>query len=172
MPIDGGGGEMMYRGVFWSSSEVGAARFRGTMFLYDTVCDNHIVWGAKVIAEISIRHTGEARREFSQAMATITDRIGESAAKDEQRILQAKRWELAPTKEKLISLVFGKQLGLTRTECEQAYALADRYSEDHGDNPRSAWGYAAGVTRLSQGAYMDQRDRLDRAAGRILDICF
>lgn len=170
--IDGGDGELMYRGVFWSNSEVGSARFRATMFLYDTVCGNHIVWGAKTIAEVSIRHTGEARRMFSEAMATVTQRIRGSAYEDQRRITAAKRFDLGPDKESIITLVFGKQLGLTKTECENAYVLAERHESDHGGNPRSAWGYAAGVTRLSQQGFADQRDRMDRAAGKILEMAF
>ena len=171
-PIDGGDGEMMYRGVFWSNSEVGAARFRGTMFLYDTVCGNHIVWGAKVLAEVSIRHTGEARRMFAQAMATVTERTQRSALEDESRIKTAKGYELAGSKDDIVTLIFGKQLGLTRGECIDAYAIAEKCEDDHGGNPRSAWGFAAGVTRLSQGQFADTRDRMDRAAGRILELAF
>lgn len=170
--IDGGDGESLYRGVFWSNSEVGAARFRATMFLYDTVCGNHIVWGAKVLAEISIRHTGEAHRVFSEAMATITGRMQRRATEDEHRIQGAKLKQLGQTKDEIVTLVFGKALGLSRRECEDAYTLAERYEDSHGNNPRSAWGFAAGVTRLSQQQYADKRDTMDRAAGRILDLAF
>lgn len=170
--IDAGDGELMYRGVFWSNSEVGSARFRATMFLYDTVCGNHIVWGAKTIAEISIRHTGEARRMFSEAMATITSRMLRAESEDRERIQAAKVYELGESKDDIITLIFGKQLGLSKSECENSYVLAERHESDHGGNPRSAWGYAAGVTRLSQQGYADQRDRMDRAAGKILELSF
>ena len=170
--IDGGNGEMLYRGVFWSNSEVGAARWRATMFLYDSICGNHIVWGAKTLAEISIRHTGEARRMFAEAMATVTQRSQVSAASDEARIREAKSHLLGQRKEDIITLIFGKQLGLSRSECEGAYVLADRHSDDHHSDPRSAWGFASGVTRLSQSKYADDRDRMDRSAGRILELAF
>lgn len=52
----------------------------------------------------------------------------------------------------------------------EAYALTDRYSDVHG-NPRSAWGFSSGVTRLSQSiGYADDRMELDRAAGRVLSL--
>lgn len=171
-PINAGGGETLYRGVFWSNSEVGAARFRATMFLFDSVCGNHIVWGAKVVAEISIRHTGEARKMFSQAMATITDRLHTSAAEDENRIERAKNHLLGKDKESIVTLVFGKSLGLSKSQCEDAYVLAERFADDHHSDPRSAWGFAAGVTRLSQQGFADQRDAMDRAAGKVLDFAF
>ena len=170
--IDGGDGETLYRGVFWSNSEVGAAKWRGTFFLYDSICGNHIVWGAKVLAEVAIRHTGEARRMFGQAMAVATDRINQAASDDTSRILAAKRYELGRAKDDIVQLVFGKQLGLSKSECENAYVLADRHADEHGGNPHTAWGYAAGVTRLSQSKYADERDRMDRAAGRILELAF
>lgn len=172
LPIEGGNGETLYRGVFWENSEVGDARFRGTMFLYDSVCGNHIVWGAKIVAEISIRHTGEARSMFSEAMATVTARSMRSASDDENRIRMAKSFELGKGKDDIVTLVFGKQLGLSRRECEDAYVLAERHEDEHGGNPRTAWGYAAGVTRLSQSKYADERDRMDRSAGKILEMAF
>jgi hypothetical protein len=171
-PIDGGGGETLYRGVFWSNSEVGDARFRATLFLYDSVCGNHIVWGAKVLAEVSIRHTGEARKMFSEAMATVTKRVEESASADEWRIQESKQHLLGNSSEDVINLIFRKNIGLSRDECQNAYTIAERCSDEHNCDPLSAWGYAAGVTRLSQQQFADKRDRMDRAAGKILEMAF
>ena len=170
--VDGGDGESLYRGVFWSNSEVGSARFRATLFLYETVCGNHICWNTKTIGEVSIRHTGEARRAFTEAMATVNQRIDRSASEDYQMIQAAKHKQLGETKDEVISFVFGKSFGLSKGECTDAYTLADRYSEHHGNNPHSAWGFAAGVTRLSQTGFADQRDRMDRAAGKLLQTAF
>lgn len=171
--IEGGDGETLYRGVFFSNSEVGAARFRVTMFLYESVCGNHIVWGAKVVADIAIRHTGDARRAFQAAMNGITDRSNAAASEDTQRIQAAKGHLLGSSKDEVIEMVFKKNLGLGRKECEDAYVIADRYEGQHGRNPRSAWGFAAGVTRLSQGQpFADARDRMDRAAGKVLSMAF
>ena len=170
--IEAGDGETLYRGVFWSNSEVGKAMWRGTFFLYDSVCGNHIVWGAKVIGEMAFRHTGRAREYFQQAMATASERIQLAASEDEKRIQAAKRYELGKTKEDIVVRVFGKQLGLSKSECEDAYVLADRHQSDHGNNPHSAWGFAAGVTRLSQSKWADDRNRMDRAAGKILEMAF
>lgn len=171
--VDGGDGEQLYRGVFWSNSEVGSARFKATLFLYESVCGNHICWSTKTLAEVAIRHTGEARAMFTQAMRTVSDKVQQSAHVDENRIARAKQFELGESKEEIVSLVFGKQLGLSKRECEDAYSLAERHEDEHGRNPRSAWGYAAGITRLSQGQpYQDARDRIDRAAGRTLELAF
>jgi len=170
--IDAGGGEMLFRGVFWGNSEVGDARFRGTMFLYDTVCGNHIVWGAKIVQEISIRHIGEPARLFREAMATATKQMRASAHDDQVRILAAKSHVLGDSRTKIVDLVYNKPFGLTRSECDAAYVLAERHADDHGNDPTTAWGYAAGITRLSQGAFADDRVRMDRAAGRVLEMAF
>lgn len=171
-PIDAGGGEMLHRGVFWSNSEVGDAKFRGTMFLYDTVCGNHIVWGAKVVAEINIVHKGNAQEMFRMAMAQATATIQAGASDDEKRIQKAKMFELGPGKDQVVKLVFGKDWGLSKTECESAYVLASRHAEEHGTEPNTAWGYAAGITRLSQGQYADKRVAMDRVAGRVMELAF
>jgi hypothetical protein len=170
--VDGGDGESLYRGVFWSNSEVGSARFRATMFLYETLCSNHICWNSTVMGEVNLRHTGEARQMFSQAMATVTRSIDRSAAEDTNRIRAAKQKVLGNTADEVIQFVFGKQLGLSKGECENAYVLADRHSDEHGGNPRSAWGFASGVTRLSQQQYADKRDAMDRAAGKLISMAF
>lgn len=170
--IEAGGGETLYRGVFWSNSEVGQARWRGTMFLYDTICGNHIVWGARIVAEISIQHTGKAREAFSEAMATVSSRALRAASEDEDRIRTAKSYQLGERKESIVELIFRKPFGLSKAECTDAYTLAVRHEDEHGNNPHSAWGYAAGLTRLSQQGYADDRVRMDRAAGRILEMAF
>lgn len=170
--IDGGDGEQLYRGVFWSNSEVGQAKFKATMFLYETICGNHICWSSKVLGEISIRHTGQARQMFSAVMREIEVRSNRAASEDTNRILAAKQKVLGATKEEVITYVYNRKLGLSQTECENAYVLAERHEQEHGRNPRSAWGFASGLTRLSQQNYADKRDAMDRAAGKLLDVAF
>jgi hypothetical protein len=170
--VDGGGGEQLYRGVFWTNSEVGDAKFKATLFLYESICGNHIVWGAKTLAEVSIRHTGEARKMFAEAMSTISDRMDRSVSDDQKRIAAAKIKLLGASREEVVTFAFGKNFGLSKAECENAYVLADRHADEHGGNPNSAWGYAAGITRLSQQKFADKRDVMDRAAGKILETAF
>ena len=58
-------GETLYRGFFAWNSEVGAATFGLTTFLYRSVCDNRIVWGATNVNELRIRHTRGAPERFA-----------------------------------------------------------------------------------------------------------
>lgn len=168
--IDAGGGEMLYRGVFWSNSEVGDARFRGTMSLFDSVCGNHIVWSAKIVADITIVHRGNANETFREMMAQTTSRMQGGTRDEEQRIQRSKMHVLGSGQPEVVKLVFGKNWGLSKEVCEMAYVLAIRHAEDHGTEPNTAWGYAAGLTRLSQGLYADKRVEIDRAAGKVLEL--
>ena len=168
--IDAGGGERLYRGVFWSDSEVGDAKFKGTMFLYDTICGNHIVWGAKVVAEIAIPHRGNAQEVFREAMAKATMLMDTCASEDENRIKAAKMYEIGPGRAEVVEKVFRKFGTLSKLDYDNAYTLAMRHAEDHNTEPNTAWGYASGLTRLSQGMYADKRDSMDRIGGRILEM--
>lgn len=170
--IDAGGGEMLYRGVFWSNSEVGDARFRGTMFLFDSVCGNHICWSAKIIADIALTHRGTANEVFREMMGQAAQLMTTGAGGDERRIQQAKQYSLGNSQSAVIKLVFGKNWGLSKEQCENAMVLSVRHADDHGGDPLTAWGYVAGLTRLSQGVYADKRVEVDRAAGKILDLAF
>jgi hypothetical protein len=170
--IDAGGGEMLYRGVFWSNSEVGDAKFRGTMFLFDSVCGNHIVWSAKIVADISIVHRGNAQELFREMMAQATNLMQSSAHDDEWRIQKAKTHLLGEGQREVVKLVFNKGWGISKEQCEQAYVLAIRHAEDHNTEPNTAWGYASGITRLSQGVFADKRVELDRVAGKVLELAF
>lgn len=170
-PIDAGNGEILYRGVIWKNSEVGDARFVGTMFLFDSVCGNHIIWGARICAEITIIHRKNAPLEFLPAMAQATNLVLAPASEDEDRIKAAKMFELGPGRTEVVDTVFKKFTGqLSRVDANNAYTLAERHAEEHGTEPNTAWGYAAGLTRLSQGLFADKRDAMDRIGGRILEM--
>jgi len=58
-----------------------------------------------------------------------------------------------------------RRLDLSQKQAAEAYTLA----EQHEPNPRSVWGYAQGLTRLSQRTpWQDGRFALDRTASRLL----
>jgi hypothetical protein len=167
---DGG----LSRGFFVSNSEVGAASLKLTRFLYRHVCGNHIVWGAESVQEIKIVHRGRADERFAHQVAVELRRYAnESASEDEARIASAKRCVLASTKDELLDRLFGRKI-LPRKKLEAAYESAEVEAAEHAaGSPRTAWGFANGITRLSQAtAFADERNRLDRAAGKVLEIAF
>ena len=166
------------RGFFVENSEVGAARLRITTFLYRYMCCNHIIWRAKNVNEISVKHIGDAHdRVMSQFghLAIELKRYAESSAsEDEVRIASAKsRLIDAKDKDSLLDFLFSKLRGqVTRTNLDASYQLALRHENTDGA-ARSYWGIAQGMTRHSQTLpYADERVSLDRAAGKVLEMAF
>jgi hypothetical protein len=167
--IQDGTPEGLARGFFLSNSEVGAGAFKVTKFLYRHVCGNHIVWDAKDVSELRLIHTGNANQVYGgEFRAELTQYSEQGATADENRIKSAKECILGVTKDEVLDVLFGKRV-LPLKKLEQAYEYAERDADQFRTNPRSAWGMAQGVTYLSQEArFADERNELDRAAGKVL----
>lgn len=169
-------GKPLFRGFFIWNSEVGDASFGILTFLYNSVCGNHIVWDASKVEQLSIRHIGQAN---NKAWGSIHNSLNQYAEQSTtgivNRIEQAKRNILGQTKEEAVLSLFSKRLsGLTKGEITSSLDTAERYTEDHGDsNPLSLWAVSQGMTRYSQTRpHTDERVRLDRTAGKILELAF
>jgi hypothetical protein len=174
--IEDGSEGGLARGFFVSNSEVGNASLKVTRFLYRSVCGNHIVWGAENVSEISIRHIGDAGARFGREFVAELRRYSDqSTGDDQERISKAKTCILGGTKEEILDKLFGmKRLALSRKALESAYTFAERESaENRTGSPHSAWGFAGGLTRLAQDStYASERTKLDRAAGKVLEMAF
>ncbi len=166
-----GGG--LSRGFFAWNSEVGARSFGVMTFLYEFVCGNHRVWGAKEVKELRIRHIGDASSEsFAQLEATLKEYADGSAEEDEAKITAARSKILGADKDEVLDLVFGLNLGVSRRELEQSYAQALEHDEWYGD-PKSAWGLAGGMTEVARDfPNADKRDALDRAASKVMELAW
>lgn len=171
-PIDSGTGKPMYKGFFAWNSEVGAASFGLMTFLYDSVCGNHIVWGAKDVREIRIRHIGNADVRSTRHLAVELKNYVESSVGDiEMTIARARRTTIAMTKDEVLDSLFKKRV-TSLVNLDKAYQLAEKHEDLHGA-PNTVWGMVSGLTRLSQETpYADQRAALDRSAAKILEITF
>jgi hypothetical protein len=172
--LPGGG---LSRGFFVGNSEVGAASFRITTFLYEYICGNHNIWGASNVAEIALRHVGNVdERGLRQIEATLTRYAEASAQEDEARIERAISYSLGKNKDEALDKVFGLHIpALTRGRIVAAIAQAEISPEvsSVGASPYSAWGVAQGLTRISQSEpYADERVAIDRAAGKVMELAF
>ena len=170
--IDDGNSGMM-RGVFLWNSEVGAGSFKVRTFYLENVCGNHIVWGASGVREVRLRHRGDRILTADREMvAQLRDYADTPAGVDEGMIRRARLHVLGDDREKTIDRVGGiRSLGLTRKEIEGAYESAIRWEHAAKSPPTTAWGIVHGLTRLSQGErHADQRNRMDRAGGKILAL--
>lgn len=161
------------RGFFLSNSETATGAFSLWTFLYDFVCGNHFVWVAQDVHRLWVRHVGHSAnaRAFDGFHAELVKYANASAKDDELKIERATRFILGKTEDEVIDRIFGnRSLGIGRADAREAYALAGQHQDEHGD-PRSAWGFASGLTRLSQARpYASERVELDRAAGRVLSL--
>jgi hypothetical protein len=157
----------MRRGTMIRQSEVGECSIWKLDFLFDTVCGNHIVWGAQDVSETRVRHTGSAHDRWEAIVRQVTESVDAGAHEQEAKIRDAQSFMLGNDEDEVIDFLFGKRLVAKRT-ARQAYALAEEHSDVHGD-PRTAWGFVSGLTRLSQDTtFADKRTDLDLVAGKIL----
>ena len=82
----------LFRGFMVWNSEVGSHRFGLMTFLYNFVCDNRIVWGARNVKEIEIRHTRNAPERFMREALPQLAAYAESSVVDvEEQLARAAR---------------------------------------------------------------------------------
>jgi len=166
--IDDGSAGGLYRAVMLGNSEVGGGSLEATLMWLRSVCGNHILWGVQGVQRWSLRHTGNVRQRWQEAMRWITTNGSKNLLGDEQAIRKLREVKLGGDREQTVESVYRFRIsGLSQRDIESAYDITSTTPED-GD-PRSAWGIAQGLTRLSQqSVYADKRNKLDEAAGKVL----
>lgn len=172
--IDCGTEGGMSRGFFVRNSEVaGVCSLTLTLFHYQHVCGNHIVWGAEDVKNIRIRHTGRAGTDGLVDAQKDLRVFAESSTKGlEEQIRFLSTRELGANKVEVIDAVFSRvrHNALSQRRLELAYDLAEMAGTS---NPRTPWGIVDGLTRLSQNtAYADSRSEIDAAGGAVLRMKF
>ena len=173
--VSDGGVSALMRGFFVRNSEVGDSSLVFTFFLMDAVCGNHIVWNARGVHEIRVRHVGrdpmrKAVRQFEAQLRVYMD----GAADDDRRMVAAARnMVLGTSKTEVLDAIvkYAKthSLPLSRARVDSAYDVACEHEDWYG-NPRSLWGVVSGLTHASQSGYTEDRDTTDRAAGALLKM--
>ena len=165
-PIEIPGEQPMFRGFFAWNSEVGAATFGLTTFLYRYVCDNRIVWGASDVKELRIRHTGGAPERFAYEGERLLQRYAdESTAKLVAGITAAKNAEL-PDNGKPESVM--EWLQKRNFAKGVAKASLDAAVAEEGQ-ARSVWDIVNGITAYARSIpHTDARIELETAAGKLL----
>ena len=161
----------LHRGIIVENSEVGASALRLTRFLYRTMCGNHIIWGASKVVEISLRHVGNARSKWSFYAGELRKYAESSTSDEEGKISRAREFTLGGTKEDVLNRLFGmRKLNLSRKSLESSYDLVN--PEQDGD-AHTVWGMVQGITRYSQTIpYADERTKIDRSAGKLMELVF
>jgi hypothetical protein len=163
------------RGFFLENSEVGAASLRLTLFAFDFACSNMIVWGAKDVTEISIRHIGSIRDRVlgadSDVMGALSRWTNAKASEQEAQIISARTKLLGDTKDEVVTAVHKRIRTLPQKAIGAAFDTAEKV-ERYG-NPHSIWGIVNGLTETSQTeGFAGDRVAIDRAAGEVLSWAF
>lgn len=161
----------MYKGLIYENSEVGASSIKVTGFYYNAMCGNHIIWGASGVVEYSAKHVGSVNERVQLWNTQLRRFADASTAQDEALMRMAAITRIAATKDELLDSLFQKRaLNLSRKVISAAYEAV--IPEQDGD-PLTKWGFVQGLTRHSQTVkFADQRNVVDRAAGKILAMAF
>jgi len=159
----------VYKGFIAYNSEVGDKKLGAISFLYNGMCGNHLIWGAREVFEVEARHVGNVREALSLFSVRLREYARKSMGEDEAVIKKAAHKLIAATKEQVLDTLFGKrQLKLSRKVIEAGYAAC--IPEQDGE-PNTVWGMVQGLTRHSQ-TYQnaDTRTEIDRQAGKLMEM--
>lgn len=172
--VDDGSAEGLMRGFFIRQSEVGECSVWVTGFKMRTVCGNHIVWGVTDLLELKIKHVGEARKAVGRDVPGALLKYAQaSVGLEQEQVNKARTLQLGTSKELVIEGVQKFKIPeLSKKKISDAYDLAEMHVDQDG-SPRTVWGIVNGFTRLSQQTtHADERNSLDRAAGKIMKAVF
>lgn len=156
----------MYRGVLIRNSEVGASSVVIETILYRYICGNHMLWGALYDSRFKRRHVGShVTRDVVREIGRIAFQWAQaSPARDTAIIKGLIEHEIAHSKEAVIDEL--QAMGATKEQATQAY---ERCEQTEAVSPRSFWGVAQGLTRVSQDSgYQDGRYILDQLAAKVM----
>lgn len=163
------GKEELFRGFYTWNSEVGAATFGLTTFLYRYVCDNRIIWGASNVQELRIRHTGGAPERFGYQGEKYLARYAEESTKqlvDGIKAAQAKEIPLNVNHGDTVASWLTAR-GFTKA---QATASVETAVAEEGQ-ARSLWDVVNGVTAYARSvSHTDERIDLETKAGKLMQL--
>jgi len=160
-------GTRLGRGFFCWNSETGSATFGLTTFLYNYMCDNHIVYGADQIRELKIIHRNKAVERFrEEALPALYNFVSNREFGQTARSAIEKSMNTRIGKDLEETLKWFKDKSFTNSEIRSAW----KRGEEEGEDVSTAWGIIQGLTYHARDMkYTDQRVSLERRAGRLLN---
>lgn len=166
-PIEIGDAKLS-RGFFCWNSETGSATFGLMTFLFNSVCGNHIVWGAEQISQLRIIHRADGPRRFVAEALPQLNRFLESRS-DKQRIVDTVSQAMQrPVGEGLDKVrQWFKHKPFTQKEVVKAWETAN----SDGEDARALWGMLQGFTSNARRyAHANSRVDLERRVGTLLEL--
>lgn len=154
-------------GFFIENSEVGAAALSITTFYLRTVCGNHICWSVSDVSKKRIVHRGSNDiSRFKEFSGQLSEFIHTKASLVEDKISRLSIIDIGPSKDSIAGVLTVKVRGLSSRDVLEAYNVCE---QNESINPRSPYGIAQGLTRMSQNTqYTDVRNNLDKLAGKVM----
>lgn len=164
--LDVGPRAQLNRGFFVWNSETGSKTFGLMTFLFNTVCGNHIVWGAQNINKLVIRHSkGGPYRFDSEAAPALMEYVNSSAEQDEAVIRNAMHKALPNSMEEIDQML--ASFNFTKAEVREAIAVAKK---EEGQC-ETLWDLVQGFTAYARGFdFIDARIDLEKRAGQLLKL--
>lgn len=162
-------GDTLFRGFYTWNSEVGNATLGISTFLYNRVCANRIIWGARNVEEFKIRHTSGAPGRFLQEAVPALNAISESSTRPIVEAIQAaKQTRIGKTVADVEKWLTGKGFG--KFEIASAVKLAARGGDTgSGGDPTNLWDVVGGMTAYAREIKnTDSRIALERQAGALM----
>jgi hypothetical protein len=154
-------GQTYFRGFITWNSEVGKATFGLQTFLYSSVCANRIIWGARDVEELRIRHTHLAPDRFIEQARPALVAMSESSPRPiVEAIQRAKQTRVGRTVAEVEQWLAGKGFG--RCEAKVTLTLAERGGDSGSSgDPTNLWDIVQGGTAAAR-AIGHTDDRLEQ----------
>jgi len=154
----------LFRGFMVWNSEVGHHKFGFMTFLYDFVCDNRMVWGAREVKEVSIKHTKNAPERFAREVRPMLLAYAEASALDvEAKLRRAAEMKVGTSDEEVMAWLRQHEF----KERESRKIMETAKAEEGG--ARTLWELVNGGTALARSIpYNDDRVALERRVSGLL----
>ena len=170
------GGHAFMRAAIMDLNDCGYGANTLYTCLVDSVCGNLILWNIKNLKIIRGVHKSKSINAWDASAFGQLNAYANMDTFEEKRIDAARRYVLAPDKDKTIDLVYGrKQLMLPKGVVTRAWEIAERDQDKSLAAPNTAWGMVYGLTLASQEPddsgryYSDNRLSRDQSAAKILE---
>ncbi len=165
--LEGGDGKSLNRGFIVTNSEVGKSTFTLTTFLHRGVCGNNIIWGARDVTQLAIRHSKNGPARFdSEAMPALRAYAEREARDDEAALKKCFNFALPEKREDLVKLA-NKAAKFSSREIENAVTVAKLEEGDCSN----LWQLVQGITAYARTfSYIDARVDLETRAGKLIDL--
>jgi hypothetical protein len=152
----------MARGFFCWNSEVGAGTLGVAMFLFDYVCCNRIVWGARDFREVKVRHTSGAPDRFLEEVRPVMLQMAASSTKSVDEMLVAARASRLDDANEWLSKRFTSAM---------ATSLQLVHTAEEGRPIETLWDVSTALTAKAKSiVWQDERVAMERQAGAVLDL--